>query len=209
MILVVDNYDSFVFNVVRYFEELGETVEVVRNDALDVAGIRARNPEAVVISPGPCTPAEAGVSLPAIRELSGAVPILGVCLGHQAIGAAFGGRVERAGRPLHGHATPIRHGGERLFEGLPQPMQVGRYHSLIVAPTPEMERHLTVDAASGEGEVMALSHRTHPTWGIQFHPESVLTENGHALFSNFLKGARAWRAAGAPERTDRLADAVV
>jgi len=181
----------------------------VRNDALDVAGIRARNPEAVVISPGPCTPQEAGVSLPAIRDLSGEVPILGVCLGHQAIGAAFGGRVERAGRPLHGHATPIRHGGERLFEGLPQPMQVGRYHSLIVTPTPEMERHLTVDAASGEGEVMALSHRTHPTWGIQFHPESVLTENGHALFANFLKGARAWRAAGASERTNRLADAVV
>jgi para-aminobenzoate synthetase component 2 len=204
VILVVDNYDSFVFNVVRYFEELGETVRVVRNDALDVAGIRALNPEAVVISPGPCTPAEAGVSLSAIRELSGELPILGVCLGHQAIGAAFGGRVERAGRPLHGHATPIRHGGEGLFSGLPQPMQVGRYHSLIVTPTPEMERRLTVDAVSAEGEVMALSHRTHPTWGIQFHPESVLTENGHALFANFLKGARAWRAAA----QTKVADAV-
>lgn len=204
MILVVDNYDSFVFNVVRYFEELGETVRVVRNDALDVAGIRALNPEAVVISPGPCTPAEAGVSLSAIRELSGELPILGVCLGHQAIGAAFGGRVERAGRPLHGHATPIRHGGEGLFSGLPQPMQVGRYHSLIVTPTLEMERRLSVDAVSSEGEVMALSHRTHPTWGIQFHPESVLTENGHALFSNFLKGARAWRGAA----QTKVADAV-
>ena len=205
MILVVDNYDSFVFNVVRYFEELGETVRVVRNDALDVPGIRALNPEAVVISPGPCTPAEAGVSLSAIRDLSGEVPILGVCLGHQAIGAAFGGRVERAGRPLHGQATPIRHDGAGLFTGLPQPMQVGRYHSLIVTPTPEMERQLSVDAVSSEGEVMALSHRAHPTWGIQFHPESVLTENGHALFSNFLKGARAWRAA-APTK---VADAVV
>ncbi|GJE74600.1 MULTISPECIES: anthranilate synthase component II [Methylorubrum] len=208
MILVVDNYDSFVFNVVRYFEELGETVDVVRNDALDVSGIRARAPEAVVISPGPCTPAEAGVSLPAIRELSGEVPILGVCLGHQAIGAAFGGRVERAGRPLHGQATPIRHGGEGLFAGLPQPMQVGRYHSLIVTPTPEMERQLSVDAVSSEGEVMALSHRAHPTWGIQFHPESVLTENGHALFANFLNGARAWRAGQGRPRT-RVADAVV
>lgn len=205
MILVVDNYDSFVFNVVRYFEELGETVQVVRNDALDVAGIRALKPEAVVISPGPCTPAEAGVSLSAIRDLSGELPILGVCLGHQAIGAAFGGRVERAGRPLHGHATPIRHGGEGLFAGLPQPMQVGRYHSLIVTPTPEMERQLSVDAVSAEGEVMALSHRAHPTWGIQFHPESVLTENGHALFANFLKGARAWRGAA----QTKVADAVV
>ncbi|WP_342151054.1 aminodeoxychorismate/anthranilate synthase component II [Methylorubrum sp. SB2] len=203
MILVIDNYDSFVFNVVRYFEELGETVRVVRNDALDVPGIRALNPEAVVISPGPCTPAEAGVSLPAIRELSGELPILGVCLGHQAIGAAFGGRVERAGRPLHGQATPIRHGGAGLFDGLPQPMQVGRYHSLIVTPTPEMECQLSVDAVSSEGEVMALSHRAHPTWGIQFHPESVLTENGHALFSNFLKGARAWRGAA-----QRVPDAV-
>lgn len=209
MILVVDNYDSFVFNVVRYFEELGERVEVVRNDALDVAGIRALKPEAVVISPGPCTPQEAGVSLPAIRELSGEVPILGVCLGHQAIGAAFGGRVERAGRPLHGHATPIRHEGAGLFSGLPQPMQVGRYHSLIVAPTPEMERQLAIDAVSAEGEVMALSHRAHPTWGIQFHPESVLTENGHALFANFLKGARAWRADRDPACTRRPADAVV
>ncbi|AWN43535.1 aminodeoxychorismate/anthranilate synthase component II [Methylobacterium durans] len=194
MILVIDNYDSFVFNVVRYLEELGAEVRVARNDALDVAGIRALEPEAVVVSPGPCTPAEAGISLPAIRELSGEVPILGVCLGHQAIGAAFGGKVERALRPLHGQATPVSHGGRALFTGLPAPMQVGRYHSLIVTPQPGMERHLSVDAVSAEGEVMALSHRTHPTWGIQFHPESVLTENGHALFDNFLGLARDWRA---------------
>ena len=193
MILVIDNYDSFVFNVVRYFEELGQTVRVVRNDAVDVAGIRALAPEAVVISPGPCTPAEAGISLPAIRDLSGEIPLLGVCLGHQAIGAAFGGRVARAGRPLHGQATPITHGGEGLFSGLPSPMQVGRYHSLIVTPQPGMGDHLTVDAVSAEGEVMALSHTRHPTWGIQFHPESVLTEHGHALFGNFLDLARAWR----------------
>ncbi|MET0368548.1 MAG: aminodeoxychorismate/anthranilate synthase component II, partial [Methylobacterium sp.] len=161
MILVLDNYDSFVFNVVRYFEELGQEVRVVRNDALDVAGIRALAPEALVISPGPCTPAEAGVSLPAIRDLSGHLPILGVCLGHQAIGAAFGGRVERARRPLHGQATPVAHDGARLFAGLPAPMPVGRYHSLVVTPQPGMEANLVVDALSDEGEVMALSHRRH------------------------------------------------
>lgn len=199
MILVVDNYDSFVFNVVRYLEELGETVRVVRNDALDVAGIRALAPDALVISPGPCTPAEAGISLPAIRALSGGVPILGVCLGHQAIGAAFGGTVERAQRPLHGQATPVAHDGQRLFAGLPAPMQVGRYHSLVVAPRPGMAANLTVDARSAEGEIMALSHRTHPTYGIQFHPESVLTENGHAIFSNFLGLARDWREHRIPE----------
>lgn len=200
MILVIDNYDSFIFNVVRYFEELGQTVRVVRNDAVDVAGIRALAPDAVVISPGPCTPAEAGISLPAIRDLSGEIPLLGVCLGHQAIGAAFGGRVARAGRPLHGQATPITHGGQGLFAGLPSPMQVGRYHSLIVTPEPGMAETLTVDAVSAEGEVMALSHTRHPTWGIQFHPESVLTEHGHALFGNFLELARAWRAGEEPSR---------
>ena len=193
MVLVIDNYDSFVFNVVRYLEELGQEVRVVRNDALDVAGISALAPEALVVSPGPCTPNEAGVSLPAIRALSGHLPILGVCLGHQAIGAAFGGRVDRARRPLHGQATPIDHAGAGLFAGIPNPMQVGRYHSLVVTPQPGMEAHLKVDARSAEGEVMALSHRTHPTFGIQFHPESVLTEGGHALFANFLRLARDWR----------------
>lgn len=193
MILVVDNYDSFVFNVVRYVEELGQEVKVLRNDAVDVAGIRALAPEALILSPGPCTPNEAGVTLPAIEALSGEIPILGVCLGHQAIGAAFGGRVERAVRPLHGQATAIRHDGSGLFAGLPDPMQVGRYHSLIVTPQPGMDESLVVDAVSGEGEVMALSHRRHPTMGVQFHPESVLTENGHAVFGNFLDLARRWR----------------
>ncbi|GJD39513.1 MULTISPECIES: aminodeoxychorismate/anthranilate synthase component II [Methylobacterium] len=193
MILVVDNYDSFVFNVVRYVEELGQEVKVLRNDAVDVAGIRAIAPEALILSPGPCTPNEAGVTLPAIEALSGEIPILGVCLGHQAIGAAFGGRVERAARPLHGQATAIRHDGSGLFAGLPDPMQVGRYHSLIVTPQPGMDESLVIDAVSGEGEVMALSHRRHPTMGVQFHPESVLTENGHAVFGNFLDLARRWR----------------
>jgi para-aminobenzoate synthetase component 2 len=196
MILVIDNYDSFVFNVVRYFEELGAGVRVARNDALDVAGIRAMNPDAVVISPGPCSPAEAGVSLPAIRALSGEVPLLGICLGHQCIGAAFGGRVARARQPLHGHATAITHDGQGLFSGLPAPLTVGRYHSLIVEPAPGMAEHLSVDAVSPEGEVMALSHRRHPTYGVQFHPESVLTEHGHALFRNFLELARRWHEAG-------------
>lgn len=196
MILVVDNYDSFVFNVVRYVEELGESVRVVRNDAIDVAGIRALSPDALILSPGPCTPAEAGITLPAIEALSGQVPILGVCLGHQAIGAAFGGTVERALRPLHGQATAVRHDGARLFAGLPNPMQVGRYHSLIVTPRPGMDETLLVDAVSGEGEVMALSHARHPTYGVQFHPESVLTENGHAVFGNFLGLARRWRETG-------------
>ena len=200
MLLMIDNYDSFVFNVVRYFEELGAPVRVARNDALDVAGIRALNPEAVVISPGPCSPAEAGVSLAAIRDLSGEVPLLGVCLGHQCLGAAFGGRVARARRPLHGHATPIDHGGQGLFHGLPAPLTVGRYHSLIVEPAPAMAEHLSVDAVSPEGEVMALSHRRHPTYGVQFHPESVLTEHGHALFGNFLELARRWHAAGGAHR---------
>ena len=193
MILVVDNYDSFVFNVVRYVEELGQEVRVLRNDAVDVAGIRALAPEALILSPGPCTPNEAGVTLPAIEALSGEIPILGVCLGHQAIGAAFGGRVERAARPLHGQATAIRHDGARLFAGLPDPMQVGRYHSLIVTAQPGMDESLVIDAVSGEGEVMALSHRRHPTMGVQFHPESVLTENGHAVFGNFLDLARRWQ----------------
>jgi para-aminobenzoate synthetase component 2 len=133
------------------------------------------------------------VTLPAIEALSGEIPILGVCLGHQAIGAAFGGRVERAARPLHGQATAIRHDGARLFAGLPDPMQVGRYHSLIVTAQPGMDESLVIDAVSGEGEVMALSHRHHPTMGVQFHPESVLTENGHAVFGNFLDLARRWR----------------
>lgn len=209
MILVIDNYDSFVFNVVRYFEELGETINVIRNDALGVSDIRALNPDALVISPGPCTPNEAGVTLPAIKELSGKVPILGVCLGHQAIGAAFGGRVVRAQRPLHGHATPITHDATGLFSCLPVPMQVGRYHSLVVEPEPEMERDLVITARSSEDEIMGLSHRRHPTYGVQFHPESVLTESGHAIFANFLRLARAWREARGRVVMQAPADAVV
>ncbi len=187
MILIIDNYDSFVFNVSRYFKELGEGVEVVRSDAVEMYQLEATPPKAIVISPGPCTPERAGESLRIVRECSGRIPILGVCLGHQCIGAVFGGRVERAKRPLHGRASVIAHQGGGVLKGLPSPLSVGRYHSLVVAG--EMDA-LSIDARSDEGEIMALSHREHPTWGVQFHPESVLTEHGHALFGNFLALAR-------------------
>lgn len=205
MLLMIDNYDSFTYNIVQYFGELGEDVRTVRNDEISLEQIADLNPDRICVSPGPKSPKDAGVSVEVLREFAGKKPILGVCLGHQAIGAAFGGRVARAGRPLHGQATPIRHDGAGLFTGLPDPMQVGRYHSLIVAPEPGMADRLSIDAVSTEGEVMALSHRTHPTWGVQFHPESVLTENGHAVFANFLRLARDWRATrDLPAATDAV-----
>lgn len=186
-VLVIDNYDSFVFNVARYFEELGRDVVVRRNDEIDIAAIRRAAPAAIVISPGPGTPREAGISEAVVAELTGEIPILGVCLGHQAIGEVFGGKVVPAKRPLYGRTSRLVHDGKGLFEGLPQPLVVGRYHSLIVEPTPALEDELAVDAVSEEGEIMALSHRTAPVYGVQFHPESILTEFGHALFANFLR----------------------
>ena len=193
MILVVDNYDSFVHNLARHFSVLGQAVAVVRNDAIDIAGIRALAPEAIVLSPGPCKPAQAGVTMDAIRAFSGILPILGVCLGHQAIGEVFGGRIVRARRPLHGQATAIDHAGQGLFAALPDPMDVGRYHSLVVEPTEAMDAALSVEACSVEGEIMALAHRRHPTWGVQFHPESILTPEGIGLLANFLALARGAR----------------
>ena len=188
MILVIDNYDSFTWNLVQALQSLGAEVEVHRNDALGVEDARALEPEAVVLSPGPCTPAEAGVSVPLIRALSGSLPILGVCLGHQAIGAAFGGTVRRAGRVVHGKTSPVAHQGSGLFTGLPRPLQAGRYHSLVVdRATLPAELEVTATSAD-DGEVMALRHRTHPTVGVQFHPESVLTPDGPALLRNFLSG---------------------
>lgn len=185
MILIIDNYDSFVYNVARYFEELGEAVQVVRNDAVDVDNISAK---AIVISPGPCTPTEAGCSLEVIRRYSGKVPLLGICLGHQAIGEVFGGTVTRARQPLHGEASEILHQGSGIFSGLPNRFLAGRYHSLIVTDEDQAPA-LQVTARSAEGEVMGLQHASHATFGVQFHPESILTEHGHQLLRNFLEHA--------------------
>ena len=190
MILVIDNYDSFTFNLVQYLWELGASVEVFRNDKIDIAGIRDRRPEALVLSPGPCTPSEAGVCVPAIRELSGAIPILGVCLGHQAIGQAFGGRVVRAKRVMHGKTSPIEHDGSGIFSGVRAPLEGGRYHSLVVERD-SLPPMLRVTASSQDDEeIMAIAHRQHPTVGVQFHPESVLTPDGKKLLANFLEGRR-------------------
>ncbi|WP_354098338.1 aminodeoxychorismate/anthranilate synthase component II [Bradyrhizobium sp. S3.2.12] len=187
MILIIDNYDSFVFNIARYFHKLGEATEVIRNDAICVSDLVQLKPRAVVISPGPCTPTEAGISTAVVRELSGFVPILGICLGHQCIGSTFGGSVRRARRPMHGRSSSVAHDGRGLFDGLPSPLRVGRYHSLIVELDDGCAPHLTVTARSQEGEIMALAHREHRTYGLQFHPESILTQDGHLLLANFLR----------------------
>ena len=186
MILLIDNYDSFVYNLARYFQRLGQTTEVVRNTAIDVAGVRARRPEAIVISPGPCTPREAGCSLEVIRAVAGEIPLLGVCLGHQAIAEALGGRVVRAAEPVHGRTSRIRHQGRGIFAGLPDPIIGCRYHSLIVdeASLPE---ELEVTARTEDGLVMALQHRRFPLVGVQFHPESILTDAGYPLLAAFLR----------------------
>lgn len=190
MLLMIDNYDSFTFNLVQYFGELGEEVRVVRNDALDRAAIGALRPSAIVISPGPGTPDEAGVSLDLLREPLPGVPVLGVCLGHQAIGQVFGGRVVRAGEIMHGKTSPIRHRGVGVFAGLPDPFQATRYHSLVVEPSslPDcLEVTAWTERADGSREeIMGLRHRSLPIEGVQFHPESILTEHGHALLRNFL-----------------------
>jgi para-aminobenzoate synthetase component 2 len=185
MILIIDNYDSFVFNVARYFEELGETIHVVRNDDITPQHVKAK---ALVISPGPGTPQEAGVSGDLVRQFSGRLPILGICLGHQVIGDVFGAKVKRAPKPLHGEASDIEHDGMGIFAGLPQNFAAGRYHSLIVD---EVEgTPLRITARAENGEVMGLQHEKHPTFGVQFHPESILTEHGYDLLRNFLKVTR-------------------
>jgi para-aminobenzoate synthetase component II len=181
MILIVDNYDSFVFNVARYFEELGERVVVRRNDEVTRDDMKAK---AIVISPGPCAPKDAGASLDIVAKTSGQIPILGICLGHQVIGEVFGAKVVRAKRPMHGDLSEVAHDATGVFEGLPQRFSVGRYHSLIVEDVPDL---LRVTAKSDDGEVMGLRHRDHPTHGVQFHPESVLTEHGYDMLRNFLK----------------------
>jgi len=194
VILVIDNYDSFVFNIARYVEELGRAARVVRNDRIDLFGIRASGAVGLILSPGPRAPEQAGISTAAVRQLSGTLPILGICLGHQCIGAAFGLAVTHAETPMHGRASTLRHDGSGLFAGLPQGFQAGRYHSLAVAePGPASE--LAACAWSEHGTVMGLRHRAHPTFGLQFHPESVLTEHGHALLARFLDLAPAERRA--------------
>ncbi|RKH42778.1 anthranilate synthase component II [Corallococcus sicarius] len=185
MILVIDNYDSFTFNLVQLLYTLGAEVKVVRNDALDAAGIASSGASHLVVSPGPCTPHEAGVSVTAISQSR--VPVLGVCLGHQSIGAAFGGQVVRAPEPVHGKAARIQHGGTGVFTGLSQGFQAARYHSLVVAAE-SLPKELEATAWSQDGLVMALKHRTRPVVGFQFHPESVLTPEGPALVRNFLEG---------------------
>jgi 4-amino-4-deoxychorismate synthase (2-amino-4-deoxychorismate-forming) component II len=189
-ILMIDNYDSFTYNLVQYLGELGAELEVRRNDAIDVAGVRAMAPQAIVISPGPCTPKEAGVSVTLLREMAGEVPILGVCLGHQCVGEAFGATVVRAGRLMHGKTSPILHDGRNIFAGLPSPFDAMRYHSLLVAAD-SIPSCLEVSARTAEGEVMGLRHRTFPIEGIQFHPESIGTPEGKRLLANFLRMAAA------------------
>ncbi len=192
MILVIDNYDSFTYNLVQYLGELGETIAVHRNDALTLEDIREMDPDAIVVSPGPCTPSEAGISVRVIQEFGPTVPILGVCLGHQAIGEAFGGVVKRAGRVMHGKRSDITHDGTGLFAGVPSPLGVMRYHSLIVErETLPDALQVTAVAADDAAEIHALKHREYPIWGVQFHPESILTEHGKELLVNFLAMARA------------------
>jgi anthranilate synthase/aminodeoxychorismate synthase-like glutamine amidotransferase len=191
MLLVLDNYDSFTYNLVQYFGELGENIAVHRNDALSVADVVALAPDAIVVSPGPCTPAEAGISVELIRTLGAHTPILGVCLGHQAIGEAYGGQVVRASRVMHGKQSRVVHNGTRLFANIPSPFAVMRYHSLIVdRATMPAELEVTAIAEDHPDEVHAVQHRAHPVWGVQFHPESILTEHGKTLLINFLDMAR-------------------
>ena len=186
MLLMIDNYDSFTYNLVQYLGELGEEVVVRRNDAITCDGIEALGPDVIVVSPGPCTPNEAGVSVECIRRFSGSVPILGVCLGHQSLAAAFGASIVRADRIMHGKTSPIEHDGATIFEGLPNPFDATRYHSLLVDPA-SVPECLEVTARTREGEIMALRHREHLTEGIQFHPESILTVEGKPLLRNFLR----------------------
>lgn len=185
MLLMIDNYDSFTYNIVQYFGELGEEVRVARNDQISIPEIEAMAPDRICISPGPCAPAQAGISVEAIRHFAGRLPLLGVCLGHQAIGEAFGGRVVRARTLMHGKVSPITHANTDVFAGLPSPYTVTRYHSLAVERD-SLPDCLQVTAETADGEIMGLRHKALPVYGVQFHPESILSEHGHALLKNFL-----------------------
>jgi anthranilate synthase component II len=191
MLLVIDNYDSFTYNLVQYLGELGAAVDVRRNDEITVDEIGRLRPDAIVLSPGPCAPAQAGVTIDAIRRWGSEIPMLGVCLGHQAIGEAYGGRVVRAGRVMHGKTSLVEHSGTYLFAGLPTPLEVMRYHSLVVEPDslPD-ELEVLARACDDPTELHAVRHREHPVYGVQFHPESVLTRHGKTILRNFLELAR-------------------
>jgi anthranilate synthase/aminodeoxychorismate synthase-like glutamine amidotransferase len=203
MILLIDNYDSFVYNLARYVRELGETPLVRRHDAVDVDEIRALAPSHIIISPGPCSPKEAGISTEVVRRVGPTIPILGVCLGHQCIGAAYGAEIVRAGLPMHGKISRIHHSRRGLFSGLPSPFIATRYHSLVIAPG-SVPPCLEVTATSEDGEIMAVRHLEHPVYGVQFHPESVLTEHGYVILDHFLHGVPA-----APRALPQGADGVL
>jgi len=189
MLLMIDNYDSFTYNLVQYFGELGEEVAVHRNDEITLDEIAKMKPGRIVVSPGPCTPNEAGVSVPAIREFAGKIPVLGVCLGHQSIGQAFGGKIVHAKQLMHGKTSLIRHEGGGVFRGLPQPFSATRYHSLVIERE-SLPECLEITAWTDDGEIMGVRHRTLAVEGVQFHPESILTEHGHRMLKNFLEEKR-------------------
>ena len=194
MLLMIDNYDSFTYNLVQYFGELGAEVKVVRNDEVTLAQIEAWRPAQLVISPGPCSPAEAGISVEAIRAFAGKIPVFGVCLGHQSIGAAFGGRIVHARKLMHGKTSPVSHTGKGVFRGLPEPLVCTRYHSLAIERD-SLPECLEITAWTEDGEIMGVRHRELAVEGVQFHPESILSESGHAMLKNFLEETVAARAA--------------
>lgn len=189
MLLMIDNYDSFVYNLVQYFGELKQTVVVYRNDQITIKQVHELNPSGIILSPGPGRPEQAGICLELLKQFAGEIPILGVCLGHQAIGHVFGARVVRAENPMHGKSSPVIHQGQGVFKDLPSPFTGGRYHSLVVAPA-QLPACLAVTAWTEAGEIMGLTHRHKPVYGVQFHPESVLSEQGHKLLGNFLEIVR-------------------
>ncbi|MGC9518384.1 MAG: anthranilate synthase component II [Desulfuromonadaceae bacterium] len=191
MLLMIDNYDSFTYNLVQYFGELGQDVVVYRNDAIDIAGIQTLKPDLLVISPGPCDPDQAGISLDVVRGFSGRIPLLGVCLGHQAIGRAFGGEIVRAPELMHGKTSPVIHEDTDLFRGLPNPLAATRYHSLVVKRD-TLPAVLKVTAYTADGTIMGLAHKTLPVWGVQFHPESIISQSGHELLQNFIDLGKAY-----------------
>jgi anthranilate synthase component II len=197
MIVLIDNYDSFVHNLARYLQRLGQQTRVLRNDVITPEEVIDLKPAAIVLSPGPCTPAEAGCSLDLVCRAAGSIPLLGVCLGHQTIGAALGGEVVRAEQPMHGQSSRIHHNGRGLFAGLPNPLTVGRYHSLVIADE-TLPDDLEVTARTDDGVIMAIAHRRWPVYGVQFHPESVLTVRGYELLANFLRLAGIETAANTP-----------